>query len=431
MSITDEEFRAKLEKHFTFYRINLRSPLLSNITYDQWYRVDILLVNELGLFRRKDIEPNGQVEIDCHLYCRSDTGTMSLCKDSKVAVRPTRPFVQGQLDAHKASVAGFERSGKGAFEYCISSSPGLACTPGTHQQLYLYIYVKQSVHFTTSNNILPLMIGPIHLSSRNGTGANSTTISSETLNPPYDTTLPLELLPNVPQDHMVYDGYRLFSPTPENHVVIHEMWDTGIPGKIWDSALVMLDFIKLMIEHHPDYIQDKHVVDLSAGTGLLGLYTAFSDAKPHKVTITELEEAIDLINKNTVANYPPESQPPTVVEVKTLLWGNEKEAAACGKADLILASDVLYEAQFFKDLVEALADLSHDKTRIYIGYKRRGLTVQEEEEFWGLCNDHGFTVDLLKLKSGDGSDNEVDDVLVPTITRETGVQIYRLSRQQK
>lgn len=143
--------------------------------------------------------------------------------------------------------------------------------------------------------------------------------------------------------------------------------------------------------------------------------------KKGKITITELDEAVELIDKNVIIN---EFLNQTECDVKTrsLLWGNSQEAASCGKADLIIASDVLYEAQFFKDLVKAFVDLSTENTRIYIGYKRRGFDEEEERYFWSLCDAH-FNVKLLTFNGAD----DIDDGLVPQMTLETGVQLYRLT----
>jgi hypothetical protein len=138
-----------------------------------------------------------------------------------------------------------------------------------------------------------------------------------------------------------------------------------------------------------------------------------------KITITELDEAVDLISKNLSINEYLTTQ--IDLQVKSLLWGNSEEAETCGKADVIIASDVLYEAQFFEDLVKTFVDLSAPTTRIYIGYKRRGFDEQEERHFWSLCEAH-FTVTLLKFE---GCQDE-DDNLVPKMTLETGVQLYRL-----
>lgn len=147
-----------------------------------------------------------------------------------------------------------------------------------------------------------------------------------------------------------------------------------------------------------------------------------------KITITELDEAVDLIDKNIAINhylvsssFSSAAKPNNLISTKNLLWGNTEQAKTCGKADLIIASDVLYEAQFFEDLVKCFVDLSKPTTRIYIGYKRRGFDEAEEKRFWTLCQQH-FQVTLLKW---DGKE-DTDDVLMPRMTLETGVQLYRL-----
>lgn len=163
-------------------------------------------------------------------------------------------------------------------------------------------------------------------------------------------------------------------------------------------------------------------------TGLLGLYVASmmaspsSDIQQGQITITELDEAVDLIDQNLRTNQFLQDHP-CLLQTRNLLWGDSEQAKSCGKADLIMASDVLYEAQFFEDLVKAFVDLSHEETRIYIGYKRRGLTEKEEGYFWSLCKQH-FEIKLLVLNG----DQDRDDVLVPPMTLETSVQLYRLKR---
>ncbi len=139
-----------------------------------------------------------------------------------------------------------------------------------------------------------------------------------------------------------------------------------------------------------------------------------------KITITELDEAVQLIDRNILING--HLKKFSDLTTKSLLWGNETEAEKCTKADLIIASDVLYEAHFFEDLVKTFVDLSKETTRIYIGYKRRGFNKEEEQMFWSLCKSHGFQVTLLQF---DGK-QDTDDILVPPMTLETGVQLYRL-----
>lgn len=104
-----------------------------------------------------------------------------------------------------------------------------------------------------------------------------------------------------------------------------------------------------------------------------------------------------------------------------IIIGDSKQAQGCGKADIILASDVLYESEFFEDLVKTFVDLCNNDGKIYIGYKRRGLEHYEEERFWNLCKQH-FNIILLN----DPSTNDEDKDIVPPLAFDSGVQIYKL-----
>lgn len=256
MSLTDEEFRVKLEKHFSLYRINLRSPIASQVAPEQWYRVDVLLVNEIGLFRRADIEPNGQVIISCDLYTpdKQSITPFSLDDDDwEIEIRAAPAFNEGKLSSQPQPAPGFHASGKGTFEYRVRPKHN----ESKRGKKFLHITPKQLIQFPrhAAKNvdiILPLVIGPIEI--------------MPDLNHENDTHLPLELWKHQ-TEAMVYEGYRSFSTSlrPPVNIAIHEMWDSGIPGKIWDSALVMLDVMKNIIQHHPEYIDAKHTIDLSAG----------------------------------------------------------------------------------------------------------------------------------------------------------------------
>ncbi|KAI9243322.1 putative methyltransferase-domain-containing protein [Phascolomyces articulosus] len=300
---------------------------------------------------------------------------------------------------------GYEGSGKGGFEYRI-----IRDTKKKDEQsfkgYYLHISVSHVESCTLSPHVLPLVIGPIQINN------NSESVID------HPTNAPIELWPE--NTCMVHDIYRLFS-----HTVVQEYWDAGIPGKIWDSAIVMLEFLKNLM---PFLAERQHIVDLSAGTGLLGYYannnihSGATSSTDHHVTITELEEALELIQRNATLNS---NQPK--VNIHPLLWGNREQAEMCGKADIIMASDVLYESGFFDDLVQALYDLSKPTTKIYIGYKRRGLDTAEEERFWKRCMDRGFKVTLLQ-QSSDIDNNDAETDMVPDLAQQTGVQIYRLTR---
>ncbi|KAI9491111.1 putative methyltransferase-domain-containing protein [Zychaea mexicana] len=393
---------------------------VSKILVDKWYRVDLLLVNELGLFRRADVQPNGKVHVQCQLLNTHNSQPVA-----KEAWSIETRAVQGT----KQTVVGFEASGKGGFEYRIIQHhhPGANKNNDSsikddndkqsNASFYLHINMERVESCALSPNILPLVVGPIHVH----TVATASTQQQQSECP---TNAPIESWPEGTE--MEHDIYRLFSNT-----MVKEYWDAGIPGKIWDSAVVMLEFLKNMS------LKDaKHVVDLSAGTGLLGFYVN-KMKKDINVTITELEEAMGLIQVNAKLNHDVDDPVARRVNIRPLLWGNKEQAEACGKADIIVASDVLYEAEFFQDLVQALEDLSvPSTTRIYIGYKRRGLDTTEEDRFWKTCQDHGFKITLLQQQQEQNNnskggvvkeENDPEAKWVPGLAQRTGVQIYRLT----
>ncbi|KAI8335920.1 putative methyltransferase-domain-containing protein [Chlamydoabsidia padenii] len=375
------------------------------------------MVNEIGLFKRADIEPEGRVYLGCDLLVPSSADSLApltLDTTCDITLRPSTWSGAAHTTLPNTGVAGFLASGKGAFEYTITPKQS------SYQQgpRYLRIYCRRVEHFPRLQEapsdklddwILPLVVGPLLLS-----GDTTVDVNHGNTHFPIESWQPTTL--------MVHSSYRLFNNTFEdnnNNVAIHESWESGIPGKIWDSALVMSRMLEQMAHYKPDYLDGKHILDLSAGTGLLGLSVA-KNAQPSKVTITELDEATDLIKSNISLNQ--YLIPKCPILVKPLLWGSKSQASACGKADIILASDVLYESEFFQDLVKSFVDLCNTPSgKIYIGYKRRGFDAEEETRFWELCRQY-FDITLLNTHPSDE-----DAFLVPSLAITSGVQLYRLT----
>ncbi|KAI7866012.1 putative methyltransferase-domain-containing protein [Spinellus fusiger] len=188
-----------------------------------------------------------------------------------------------------------------------------------------------------------------------------------------------------------FEYKTLARTTADLFCVIQEGWEAGTPGKVWDSALVLADLIATQLHQEPTYLENLHVVDLSAGTGCLGLALSCLcralGCRP-LVTMTDLPEALPLIRYNTHLNTLGESR--SLVHVQSLQWGNEEEArrvTARAPVDILLASDVLYVPQCFDQLIRTLLDLcTVNRTVVYLGYKRRGLRVEEEARFFHRCS---------------------------------------------
>ncbi|CAO3590438.1 unnamed protein product [Absidia cylindrospora] len=421
IGLTDEEFRAKLENHFAMYRMNLRSPLVQQVSIDEWYRAEVFLVNEIGLFKRADIEPDGRVDLGCELLVPASADSLTPLKQDTTCDLTVRPSTWPGADEPHYRTLEWLVSWLAEKDLLNTRLHRNTITDRTtnHVEKFPQQQQQQQTHSSQLDDwILPLVVGPIELLD-DAPGANLNGGA---------TNASIERWPTTTA--MVHSSYRLFSTVGDlvgndtNNVAIHESWESGIPGKIWDSALVMLQMLERMVQYKPDYLTGKHVLDLSAGTGLIGLSVA-KDAQPSMVTITELGEATDLIKSNVSLNSYLTSKCPVVVQ--DLFWGDEKQASICGKADLILASDVLYESEFFEDLVKSFIQLCNNNDsgtpgKIYIGYKRRGFDLEEETRFWTLCRQHHFDITLLNDHPSDE-----DACLVPPLATKSGVQLYRLT----
>ncbi|KAF0441545.1 putative methyltransferase-domain-containing protein [Gigaspora margarita] len=226
-------------------------------------------------------------------------------------------------------------------------------------------------------------------------------------------------------DEYIIHSYRAFFLPNGKHLIIKELWDVGIPGKVWDSAFVMVKMIREKILKDRKLLDGKKILDLSTGTGFVGLYLAAfmtslkkrgikNGVKTH-VILTDLEHALNLIRDNYSLNeHVLKVANNLSIEIKSLKWGDSSKARQLGVIDYVLASDVVYEPDLFDYLIQTLVTVcTPGHTKIFLGYKRRGLTKEEERSFFSKLQSR-FTMSLLP-----DLDNAED---------EGQIYIYELSR---
>ncbi|KAI9219259.1 putative methyltransferase-domain-containing protein [Blastocladiella britannica] len=221
---------------------------------------------------------------------------------------------------------------------------------------------------------------------------------------------PFTLSPNSGgDDTAMIDVYRPFEvPGVPDLCLVREDWGLGIPGKVWDSAIVLSALLvspaRLAALIPPLQKRPLHIVDLSSGTGHLAALLHLSLKQPQlqrshqsvQISCTDLPEAVPLLAANLAA---------TPVEPHALPWGDEPAARALGPADLVIASDVVYQAELLPMLAATLAALVPPASggRVVFGYKPRGLTSAEEDAFFvgALVEQYGFRVIAAEEQSGD------------------------------
>ncbi|KAI9487161.1 MAG: putative methyltransferase-domain-containing protein [Benjaminiella poitrasii] len=336
-----DDYYYSLQRYSILYRILLARPYITEIKFNTWNRIDLKLVNELGLTLTGNEKKRCRLEVGCHLLVEKEGAVVS-SKECSITCRPIQHNAWESTDA--SDIAGFHNDTQGNFEYMV-------------------------------------------------------TLQDE----------------------------------DNSFLIIKEDWNMGTPGKMWDSALVISQLFCDKINTDPNCLDGCRLLDLSAGTGCVGLLIASMCKMKQqkatsilpKITMTDLEEALDMIYKNRAYNHLEK-----YTEVKVLKWGKYEDVQKVledGPIDTIIASDILYDPASFPKLVQTLDWLSREQTDIYLGYKRRGLDLQIEQSFFDICSEK-FYIKLLDQSSSKSRRgwilNELSD-----ICKDTGVNIYKLIRK--
>ncbi|NWT24783.1 MT21A methyltransferase, partial [Cardinalis cardinalis] len=151
----------------------------------------------------------------------------------------------------------------------------------------------------------------------------------------------------------------------------------GVAAVVWDAAVVLCAYLEM----EGIDLRDRSVIELGAGTGLLGIVVTLLGPKESagvralhstccaRVTITDRAAALELLESNVQANLPPELRPRAVV--KELTWGKDLDNFSPGAFDLILGADIVYLEETFAELLQTLEHLCSERTVILLSCRIR------------------------------------------------------------
>lgn len=242
-----EDYYDSLQKYSTLYRILLSRPYVNEIKLQQWNRIDLKIVNELGLTLKGSQKNNCWMQVDCKLIVEKN-GNFTKSVDYQVQCRPV------QHDAWEfntnSDIAGFCYSTNGDLEYAIVSNEKKR-VPCSSSSCRFYIQIFPTCQQLQTLQAFSVVIGPIKLIDDTDNNNNS---NSKGLNG-WGREMRAES----------QDSFHSCSIPDHSYLMIKEKWELGTPGKMWDSALVLSQMISDVIKTDPSRFKGHRILDLSAG----------------------------------------------------------------------------------------------------------------------------------------------------------------------
>ena len=109
-----------------------------------------------------------------------------------------------------------------------------------------------------------------------------------------------------------YKQYKINS----NEILVKELINPFFYGRVWETNFVLLDYFKSIL--NPEFFYNKSVIDISGGTGFLGIaLSSLLNKYNTKITITEHKDKISLLRDNVSINS---EFTKNCVKVKPLIW---------------------------------------------------------------------------------------------------------------
>ncbi|CAE8590220.1 unnamed protein product [Polarella glacialis] len=152
------------------------------------------------------------------------------------------------------------------------------------------------------------------------------------------------------------------------------IWANGNGATIWDSALLLADFLR----HQPALGRlpgsGLRALELGAGLGLVGLTLAKLGAQ---VVATERALALPLLRRNVAENSLDDA-----VRVEELFWGSKHMPTwvyDSAPFDIVVGSDLIWpgNADCIVDLVETLSVVVGPATSCWLAYEPRASATDE------------------------------------------------------
>lgn len=186
-----------------------------------------------------------------------------------------------------------------------------------------------------------------------------------------------------------------------------------VAHQLWPAALLLCKYLE---DNQVEYFGEPfttRVVELGAGVGLGGIVAGMYSC--HKVLITDLPEAMDLIRQNISLNrmvFPN----PMCIRPTVLRWGDAEDHAACvaelnsplpdspDHSLLVIAADCVYWEHLFEPLMQTFLFFTAELgATIVLSHIKRW---KREKKFFAMCAKK-MSVELVLEKTEMVSDDDI------------------------
>lgn len=121
----------------------------------------------------------------------------------------------------------------------------------------------------------------------------------------------------------------------------------GAGDVVWPASIALAR----LISHCPSLVAGKRVLEIGAGLGLVG--NAAAKAGAAEVLMVDLDaDVLQLARRSVPENIP---EDPSLASVQTLDWGDVPEGWPADRFDVVLAADVLYDAEAASGVADVVA----------------------------------------------------------------------------
>ncbi|KAF9883591.1 hypothetical protein FE257_003144 [Aspergillus nanangensis] len=173
-----------------------------------------------------------------------------------------------------------------------------------------------------------------------------------------ESLVPLRDLKSVTHSEVSFDGLL------ESPLLLKEDLKEGCGGQLWPAGMVLG---KYLLQQHRFDLNNKSIVELGAGGGLVGLAIAHGcNVDPSSIIITDQRPMLPLMETNIKLN-----RLSPFVTTSVLDWGEPLPDAIPKYPSIILAADCAYFEPAFPLLMSTLKDLIGPESICYFCFKRR------------------------------------------------------------